>query len=410
MVLIFHDMMDSMDGNFDVKALQDMATRIQRGLAFFHNNSKMLPESHMRYIVYPGESDHGTGTQALVCLALVDFIRALGSDAHELGVTAQELDGWYQFLDELLAFLVTQHSSVQDRLPAYNDLEKGGKGVLSSGMWYGTNHDAMMQWWLQHVEPWSDEGYFYSDYNDLGTRSGSASPYYDGESLLAITKAAKYLGKRYVHLWPVAAGTAVALHKLHVEEALDSDEDSDDTKGVYQWLSMSLFELATVTFGEGTKQRFDLPAAIESSYPQDQFGTWLVDLAKWMVHVHHTLLKNRNTGYAYEGIVPARTWASYKAYQDGDEDLAELARKLECTIEKGMSKLMSWQVGMGAEVGYKAWDGVQGLGGVQNAEDESGLRIDVTQHQMHATILTRRLVYPPRDSEPWPWNDLVLSQ
>ena len=35
------------------------------------------------------------------------------------------------------------------------------------------------------------------------------------------------------------------------------------------------------------------------------------------------------------------------------------------------------------------------IGGVLRAADRSELRIDVTQHQMHAVILARRYVYPP---------------
>ena len=117
-------------------------------------------------------------------------------------------------------------------------------------------------------------------------------------------------------------------------------------------------------------------------------------------------------GYAYEGIVPAWTWISHVVSQnDDDPNLAKTARKLQCTIEKGMSKLMSWQVGMGAEKQAESlWNGIDGLGGVQNAKDESGLRIDVTQHQMHATILTRRLVYAPLGDESWPWSQVDISE
>jgi UDP-N-acetylmuramoyl-tripeptide--D-alanyl-D-alanine ligase len=90
--------------------------------------------------------------------------------------------------------------------------------------------------------------------------------------------------------------------------------------------------------------------------------------------------------------------------------MVDTARKLECTIEKGLDKLISWQVGMGAEKrpDVITWDGAKGLGGVQNSHDESGLRIDVTQHQMHAIILTRRLVYTQIEA-PWPWEDVMVA-
>jgi UDP-N-acetylmuramoyl-tripeptide--D-alanyl-D-alanine ligase len=175
-----------------------------------------------------------------------------------------------------------------------------------------------------------------------------------------------------------------------------------------------LFELSTVTFGEGFLEEFDVPLAIEPIYGQDEFGTWLLEMAHWQVDVHETLRRKRNTGYAYEGMVPAWTWASHLVATRDDkvnvEELQATAQKIQCTMEKGLSKLISWQVGMGVEEDAAEWDGIKGLGGIQNAAHESPLRIDVTQHQMHATILTRRLVYPPTGGEVWPWSEVELSQ
>jgi UDP-N-acetylmuramoyl-tripeptide--D-alanyl-D-alanine ligase len=249
------------------------------------------------------------------------------------------------------------------------------------------------------------EGTFHSKFDELGKRSGGPSPYYDGESLLAITKASKYLGPAYVHLWPLAAATASSLYDFHVVKAQHKDADSSDTKGCFQWLSMSLFELSTVTFGTGRKSRFDLPTAIQKLYRVEELGAQLVDLALWMVDVHQTLKRGKNTGYAYEGITPAWAWAAHIIKSpdfETDKDTVANARKLHCTIQTGMDKLISWQVGMGAEASDETWNGKSGLGGVQNDADESGLRIDVTQHQMHATILTRRYAYQD-DYAVFPW-------
>jgi UDP-N-acetylmuramoyl-tripeptide--D-alanyl-D-alanine ligase len=325
-------------------------------------------------------------------------------------VTEREKEYTQALLNELLPFLVTQHTGLVDkdsnRFSGWNELRGAGKQVIDSGLWHGKAHEnSMIRWWQQWV---SKGGTFYSRFDIDGHREGiRPSPYYDGESLLAITKAAKYLGPDYVHLWPIAAGTARSLHQVHVVESLEEDPDSDDTKGVYQWLSMALFELATVTFGDG--RGYDLPSSIEETYNAPQLGAWLVKMALWMVDVHKTLQKSLNTGYAYEGIVPAWAWAS----QDANRE--DTARKLHCAIEKGLGRLIMWQVGMGEvekggeddEVGE--WDGVSGLGGVQNAEKESGLRIDVTQHQMHATILARRLVYPQKGAT-WPWETTKISK
>ena len=431
MALIFHDMSDSplqqplFDNPKDATRIMTLlAKRILKGIDFFETNSKILtnpqdPTQVMRYLTYPtNDGDYGTGTLALVCLALIDFLRALRTPKEALalaGISSTDLRHLFQLLDELLPFLVTQHSQAlvtyKSRFQAYNALRQDGMEIWSSGSWFGANSEQMLAWWQQHEGPYMF-GYFYDSFDEYGNRQGDSSPYYDGESLLAISKAAKYLGHLYSHLWPMATGTAQALHKRHVEQALEEDEDSNETKGAYQWLSMTLFELATVTFGEGYKERFDLPFAIVDVYPQNQFGTWLVEMALWMINVHETLRRNGNTGYAYEGIVPAWAWISHVVSQNDDKaNLAKTARKLQCTIEKGMSKLMSWQVGMGAEKQAESlWNGMDGLGGVQNAKDESGLRIDVTQHQMHATILTRRLVYAPLGDESWPWSQVVMSE
>ena len=312
MALIFHDMVDSLSQNDNPEArrvLTLVAKRILTGISFFDTNSKILTNPQdstqvMSYLTYPNQDEYGTGTQALVCLALIDFLRALTTpeEALELaGVSAVDFDRVSTLLDELLPFLVTQHSQAlvtyKGRFQAYNALRQGGMEVCKrGGLWFGTTSPAQMKtWWQQHEGPWL-YGYFYDAFNQYGNRKGDSSPYYDGESLLAITKAAKYLGNRYIHLWPMAAGTAQALHKKHVEQALEEDEDSNETKGVYQWLSMTLFELATVTFGEGYTERFDLPYAISDIYPQNQFGTWLVEMALWMIDVHETLRKSRNTG------------------------------------------------------------------------------------------------------------------
>ena len=105
--------------------------------------------------------------------------------------------------------------------------------------------------------------------------------------------------------------------------------------------------------------------------------------------VHKTLTRLKNTGYAYEGIIHAYELARLR------KD-ATRAAKYRCVIDFGLERLLSWQVGSpyanryasGAEAGDRL-----ALGGVQNGATESGLRIDVTQHQMHATVLARRYVY-----------------
>lgn len=189
------------------------------------------------------------------------------------------------------------------------------------------------------------------------------SPYSSGEALLALVKATKYLGKKYRdRIIPFALKSK----KLFVETALVQNPDSDLTKGFYQWGSMAFYEIATSNWDLGK-----------------QFATPVLDLAVWMIDVHKTLARSKNTGYAYEGIVHA--YALAKA----EKNLA-LAEKFRCTIFSGLGKLMTWQVGSSKASDYikaKQLGDAKGLGGVQNEEQNPILRIDVTQHQMHATIL-----------------------
>ena len=68
--------------------------------------------------------------------------------------------------------------------------------------------------------------------------------------------------------------------------------------------------------------------------------------------------------------------------------------KLGCVIEEGLSKLMSWQVGSplaNSVIAARPTNDPRAIGGVQNHHREPGLRIDVTQHELHALLLAREL-------------------
>jgi UDP-N-acetylmuramoyl-tripeptide--D-alanyl-D-alanine ligase len=204
-----------------------------------------------------------------------------------------------------------------------------------------------------------------------GEPGEDSSPYSVGEATLAVVKAARYLG--YERLRAAALRAADRGHLRYVVEALAEHPDSPETKGYYQWGSMAFFELAT------------------SGWPETQaYARRVIELADWMIDVHRTLERTRNTAYAFEGIIHA-----YRlAVEAGDRAHAE---KFLCTIEQGLTKLTSWQVG-----GPLANDFIrsrplrdpEAVGGVQNHCCESPLRIDTTQHQMHALILARRYVFP----------------
>jgi len=205
-------------------------------------------------------------------------------------------------------------------------------------------------------------GGFHQAHTISGRAVGARSPYFDGEALLFLTRAAQELDPT---LGPLALDEADRGHHRHVTQALRRDPDSSETKGYYQWCSMALSKLAP-----------DHP----------RMGDRLLRLAVWMVDVHQTLSRRRNTAYAYEGLVVAYA----EAERRGDD---AMVRKLGCVIEQGLAKLMSWQVGFSdanrAIAGAGPVADRRARGGVQNHAVESGLRIDVTQHQMHALLLAR---------------------
>ncbi len=215
------------------------------------------------------------------------------------------------------------------------------------------------------------DGRFWGAYDpQTGGGRGRPSPYADGEALLAMVKAARYAGMD--DLRQPAVETAQAIYEAYVTEARQANPDSDLTKGVYQWASMAFFEMHDAGWDTG--------------------NTWArrtIELAHWMIDTHRTLERERNTGYAYEGIIVARELAR----RMGDD---EAVAKFDRVIDQGMAKLTSWQVGgpnLNAFLRNNPTDDPRALGGVMGAADEPRLRIDTTQHQMHAVILARRWVY-----------------
>ena len=76
------------------------------------------------------------------------------------------------------------------------------------------------------------------------------------------------------------------------------------------------------------------------------------------------------------------------------------AGELRHTIDVGLRKLVTWQVGgpLAHENPFlvaQPTDDANAVGGVMGAADDPHLRCDITQHQMHATILAIKHVYGP---------------
>nr|HPI98846.1 hypothetical protein [Synergistales bacterium] len=109
---------------------------IRKAIRFFRERSKVR-STGSRYVVYPGESSGSTGTVALCALTLIDFLRGTGER-----LTPEEYGEYRKLLDEYLQFLVEARDS--------------------SGLWH--------------------RSFLFLN----GSPYGASSPYFDGESLLAL--------------------------------------------------------------------------------------------------------------------------------------------------------------------------------------------------------------------------------
>ncbi|MEE3370708.1 MAG: hypothetical protein VX346_15315 [Planctomycetota bacterium] len=285
-----------------------------KGFAFYRTCSHPS-EDGGKFIAHPGVLHGETGTMALVSLALIEFLRT------------EQVAECRQQLDDYLTFLLTLRT---------------------------------------------DTGQFRKDYElDTGFSFSEPMPYFDGESLLAITKAARYLQRD--DLRTTAIKSAHRMFEMYGRRAREAEKDSPATKAFYQWGSMAFFEL----YSSGWDNT-------------EMFATHTIDLAHWMIDVHRTEERKLNTGYALEGISCAYELARLTQQ-------ATAQQKFAAVIERQLYKLTGWQLTSPVPCSYlQAHSSAVATfaGGVMNACDDPELRIDVTQHQMHAVILARRYLWP----------------
>lgn len=297
------------------KPTKETFVAVDKGLDFFLNLSKKKNDQVL-FIDYPGGGYGKTGTVALVALACVEMLQAPMDSAAEVKYT-NALDGYIQFLLSL------------------------------------------------HRE----DGRFYGRYETKnGDVRGEPSPYFDGETLLALSKAAIHLG--YDELKPLILNSAEAMYQEYVVKAREDEKDSPITKGFYQWGSMAFFEIYKAGWGEHYAER-------------------IINLAYWMIDIHQTLTRQKNTAYAQEGIIVAYETARLT------NDLYSM-KKFAAIVDRVLIKLTSWQVGGPLKNNYlmnHPTEDPNAIGGIMNCRNCPVLRIDVTQHQMHAVILARKYVY-----------------
>jgi len=216
-----------------------------------------------------------------------------------------------------------------------------------------------------------DDGFFHGTYDHaIGRGIGMPSPYADGEVLLALTRAARFAGRQ--DLKEKILTSARRMYWRYVVSALDREPDSALTKGFYQWGSMAFFEIHDAGWDD-----------------EDQFALRTIEMAHWMIDTHRVLTRRKNTAYAFEGLAVA--WEL--ARRCGDE---QSMTTFAAAIDKGLYKLTSWQVAGPIPNRFLRDHPTvdpKAVGGVMNSAASPVLRIDVTQHQMHALLLTRRFVH-----------------
>ncbi|MBZ0274141.1 hypothetical protein K8I61_19030 [bacterium] len=301
------------------------AGAVKKGVEFFERHTKSRKDA--MDIAYPGEIMCKTGTVALTALALIEALRVRES------FPGEDIEKFERLLDGYLAHLLRMQRG--DGRFAQASLVLNGKP-------------------------------------SIGT-----SPYFDGESLLALAKAARYLGR--VELVPAIEKAASAMARFYTFDAWEKDADSEKTKGFYQWGSMAFREYGEAGWANA----------------KDYKNTAVV-LAWWMIHTHRTLSRRANTGYAYEGIASAYAIARRMHLADAIDEIAY-------TIDRGLYKLTAWQV-EGPLVRKNRFlmkhrtDDALAIGGVMNAKNLAPLRIDVTQHQSHALILALEEVYSEHEA------------
>ena len=218
---------------------------VTRGIAFFQNHMVDGPVPGTSMIKYPGFGESQSGVNALYGLTLIDYIRTIqentlpdDDDEVSIGNLKEELEKTIEFLK-----------------------------------------------YMQNPDLHFSETFDFEDEE----KSGDSSPYYDGETLLCLVKAAIYMDGYENSLVPLIEEAAPVIAKSYTLDAWRNDEyDSDLTKGFYQWSSMAFTEYYFAQWND-----------------YEYFGDLVLSLAHWIVHVHGILEREKNTGYAFEGIISA---------------------------------------------------------------------------------------------------------
>jgi hypothetical protein len=283
-----------------------------KALDFFISYSR-ITDSNERFFIYPGENTGDEGAVAMVSLALIDYLRS----ANDLSDEKNKI--FRQYLDEFIKFLLLARDS--------------------TNLWHSK----------------------YNHFN--GKPYDMNSPYYDGESLLALVKAAKYLNRG--DLVSKVLQSADKCYERYVEVEIKQDT-SNWLKSFYQWGVMSYFEIIT------------------SGWPNiEKYGDYINLMTDWMIDMYK--VDNKLGAVPYEGILHAYKLAIIR----NDE---KYLLKLKPIIETNIIKQIRLQVGGPIPNNYSKTFNITDnriIGGILSPGLLPLIRIDNVQHQMSALLYTR---------------------
>ena len=223
---------------------------LDKALRFFLDHTHAGPVEGSLLIAYPGKRNCGTATVAQVALGIIEYLHT----------------------------------------------EKTGKVQLEDT--YREELIRALDGYITHLKFMQQENKRFSSYYALSPEREErvSKSYEDGEALLCLVKAAKYL--HYADLIPTIEATTLVLAKHYTSDQWQNYPDSKDTKEFFRCGSMAFWEYQDAGWENATL-----------------VGDSLLALAWWMVHTHRVLERTRNTAYAYEGLIHAYRLAKIRNHQ-----------------------------------------------------------------------------------------------
>ena len=288
---------------------------IIQSLDFFSKNTRQL-DSGETVFCYPGDSTVKTGTIALLVLSILDFL-----DEPALDDALKQ--HYRRLLFSYIAFLRTMEMD---------------NGSWSRGLELAINF-----------------------------RDPDASPYYDGEALLAYTKAAQALQRKDL-LFRINDAFPKLIQKYTVDAWRPGGND-ELTKGFFQWGAMACDQYVCAKWPQHAELAADAAIA----------------LALWQIHANQLESRKGNTAYAIEGIAAAIHVAQLTKRTDIADELAAVARRVIARLTlcqfQGPFHAMNPRFASLKNPVHAAF------GGITDTPNTTVVRIDIVQHQVHAILL-----------------------